>query len=448
MTREGFTYTLARAASALQYEECPAEALQSARHCLLDYVAVSIAGSKEPLVAPMIAALCEPGEPQRSSIVNTPVKTTSRNAALINGAISHALDYDDVNMAMPGHPSVAILPAALALAEETGAPARNMLVAFIAGYDVMARIGLAMAPGHYRQGFHPTGTLGAFGAAAACARLLQLDAETTAHALGFAAAQASGLKSLFGTQAKPLQAGLAAESGLVAARLAGAGLRSNQAVIEQPHGFGRTYSTNMEPALALSAPPFFVRRTLFKYHAACYLTHGPIEAARELRHRHDLNVDEIDSVVIRVHPICAGVCDIEAPRTGLEAKFSLSMTVAMALSGRATDRLEAYLDTVCADAALDALRRRIRVSMTEEVSENCGEVIVQLRDGRLLRTAADTGAPAADLEIQEARLVEKFMALCFPHLGQHTHNLVRGLLTCEEHSVETLMASLSRLDFH
>ena len=138
------------------------------------------------------------------------------NAALVNGTASHALDFDDVNMAILGHPTVAVLPGLLALAEETGATQREILVAFVAGYDVACRTGALMSPSHYGHGFHATATVGSIGAAAACARLLRLDAEATATAYGIAATMASGLKSMFGTMCKPLHAGRAAQNGLQA----------------------------------------------------------------------------------------------------------------------------------------------------------------------------------------------------------------------------------------
>ena len=151
----------------------------------------------------------------------------SASAAIVNGAASHALDFDDVNLAMPGHPSVAILPALLALAEERGSSGADVLTAFVAGYELQCRIGRTIAPGHYDGlGFHATATVGSFGAAASCAHLLRLDADQFATALGIAGTQAAGLKSMFGTMCKPLHAGKAAYHGVMAAKLAARGFTS------------------------------------------------------------------------------------------------------------------------------------------------------------------------------------------------------------------------------
>ena len=162
------------------------------------------------------------------------------SAALINGAAAHALDFDDVNLAMPGHPSVAILPALLALAEERGSSGKDVLTAFVAGYELQCSVGRAIAPGHYDVlGFHATATVGSFGAAAACAHLLRLSLEQFATALGIAGTQAAGLKSMFGTMCKPLHAGKASYHGLVAAKLAMRGFTSRSDVIECQQGFAR-----------------------------------------------------------------------------------------------------------------------------------------------------------------------------------------------------------------
>src|SRR5213080_4483373 len=188
---------------------------------------------------------------------------------------------------MPGHPSVSILPWLLALAGTPHSTGREVVAAFVAGYETACRIGMALRPGHYDRGFHATGTVGAFGAAAACAHLLGLDAEATARALGIAGTQAAGLKSQFGTMCKPFHAGKASQSGLLAARLAARGFSSRPDLVECEQGFALTHGPDFHPEAALATPPhgFHLFANLFKYHAACYLTHGPIESARALRER-------------------------------------------------------------------------------------------------------------------------------------------------------------------
>src|ERR1041385_1805418 len=214
------TRILAEQAAAVSYNALPDPVRALARQCVLDYYGVALAGAGDPLVAILLDELAEAGGAAQAGIIGHTARLPVMSAALVNGAIGHALDYDDVNLAMPGHPSVAILPGLLALAEARQSSGRDVIAAFVAGYETACRIGSALRPGHYNLGFHSTGTVGAFGAAAACAHLLGIDAEAMARALGIAGTQAAGLKAQFGTMCKPFHAGKASQSGLLAARLA------------------------------------------------------------------------------------------------------------------------------------------------------------------------------------------------------------------------------------
>src|SRR5438132_10347972 len=289
------THTLAERASAVTYEALPEPVCALARQCVLDYYGVALAGKDDELVAILLAELDEAGGIEQASMIGHKQRLPMLAAALVNGAIGHALDYDDVNLAMPGHPSVAILPGLLALAEQRRSSGREVIAAFVAGYETACRIGMALRPGHYNLGFHATGTVGAFGAAAACARLLKLDAAATAQALGIAGTQAAGLKSQFGTMCKPFHAGKASHNGLLAARLAARGFSSRPDLVECEQGFALTHGPEFHPEKALAEPPggFHMLANLFKYHAACYLTHGPIESARQVREPHGIEPQQI-----------------------------------------------------------------------------------------------------------------------------------------------------------
>ena len=293
---QGLTRALAEQARTLSYADLPDDVRTLARQCVLDYVACTLAGAKEELTDILLAEAQEQGGAPIATVIGHAARLPVLSAALVNGAASHALDFDDVNLAMTGHPSVVLLSALLALAEERGSSGQDVLTAFVAGYELQCRLGLLLAPGHYNTlGFHATGTLGSFGAAAACAHLLGLDAEKFATALGIAGTQAAGLKSMFGTMCKPLHAGKAAYHGLLAARLAQRGFTARADVIECAQGFAGTHSPDFNPADALAEPPggFHILNNLFKYHAACYMTHAPIEAARKLREQHGLTPDSI-----------------------------------------------------------------------------------------------------------------------------------------------------------
>src|SRR5579883_875101 len=308
---ETVTAALASRAAALRPETLPAEIRLLVRQCLLDWLAVTIAGAQEELTRILVAEAEEQGGRPVASLIGRALRTSTQQAALVNGAASHALDYDDVNMTMGGHPTAPVMPAVLALAESRGASGADLITAFVAGYETACRVGALVAPGHYARGFHATATAGSFGAAAGCARLLGLDAATTAVALGIAGTQAAGLKSMFGTMCKPLHAGKAAQNGLLAARLAARGFSSRPDVLECVQGFAATHGPDYHPEAALGAAPggWYLRGNLFKYHAACYLTHAPIECARAVARRPGFAADQVREIVLRVDRGADKVCN-------------------------------------------------------------------------------------------------------------------------------------------
>ena len=413
------TRALAERASAVTYDSLPEPVRGLARQCVLDYYGVALAGADDPLAAILLDELTEAGGAPQAGVIGHKVRVPALSAALVNGAIGHALDYDDVNLAMPGHPSVAILPGLIALAEERRSSGRDVVAAFVAGYETACRIGMAMRPGHYDRGFHATGTVGCFGAAAACARLLGLDAEGTARALGIAGTQAAGLKSQFGTMCKPFHAGKASQSGLLAARLAARGFSSRPDLVECEQGFALTHGPDFDPEAALATPPngFHIFANLFKYHAACYLTHGPIECARSLREQHGVTPDQVARMTLSLDRSCDRVCNIPAPTDGLEAKFSLRQTVAMALAGVDTASLGAYSAATATDPALIQLRDKLTLDFHDGWPQAAAELEVALTDGRVLKASHDAGIPSADIAAQGERLADKFDALAEPALG-------------------------------
>src|ERR1700749_1022321 len=254
MDGTNLTQILAPKSAALEYEDLAREAHELARQCILDYFGVAVAGAGDELVRLLFDELTDAGGAPQASLIGRRARLPALSAALVNGAAGHALDYDDVNMTMPGHPSVAILPGLFALAELTRSSGREGITAFAAGYEIPCRMGAALQPGHSNLGFQSTGTVGAFGAAAACARLLGLDAEATAMAFGIAGTQAAGLKSQFGTMCKPFHAGKAAQNGLLAARLAARGFSSRADIVECIQGFALTHGPDFSPEAALDVP--------------------------------------------------------------------------------------------------------------------------------------------------------------------------------------------------
>ena len=439
------TEFLAFRATNLINEDVPEPVRALTRQCILDYLGVAIAGADDPLVRMLLDEMVETGGTRQASVIGHDSRLPGLSAALVNGAAAHALDYDDVNMAMPGHPSVAILPALLALAEQRHSSGREVITAFVAGYETACRIGLALRPGHYNLGFHSTGTVGSFGAAAACARLLGLQTTVTAGALGIAGTQAAGLKSQFGTMCKPFHAGKAAQNGLMAARLAVRGFTSRTDIIECEQGFALTHGPDFAPEAARATPEkgFHLFANLFKYHAACYLTHAPIECARRLRDEHRLKPEEIAGVTLRLDASCERVCNIPAPVDGLQSKFSLRQTVAMALAGIDTASLRAYSVENALDPALIGMRERVTLDWQDSWPQTLSELELELVDGRRIAARHDAGIPAANIAEQGERLAGKFDALVEPVLGApHTRELREVISSLDD---VTDIGSLARL---
>ena len=274
------TRDLAEFARRLTLADLDAELITVARHCILDWLGVTIAAVSEDVVEATRAQVLEDGGAAHATLLPTAHKVAAPQAALVNGIAGHALDFDDVLRPLRGHPTAPVLPAVLALAEKTNASGAALLAAFAGGIEVAARVGALLGDSHYEAGWHSTATVGTFGAAAGCAALLGLDGERSAHALGLAGIQAAGLKAGFGSMAKPYQVGKAAANGLTAAEMAMRGVTSRPDILECAQGVGATQTQSFDgAALDGLGATWLACDVLFKYHAACYGTHAPIEAA-------------------------------------------------------------------------------------------------------------------------------------------------------------------------
>jgi 2-methylcitrate dehydratase PrpD len=417
---DGFTAAVAARVAGLQRARLPDEVVEVARQCVLDWLGVTLAGSREPAAAIALGAIRDdyPGD-RGATVVGRQIRLPPLEASLVNGTASHALDYDDVNPVMVGHPTAAVLPAVLALGEARHSTGGEAVAAFIAGYEAQCRIAAAVGATPYQRGFHATGTIGTFGAAAACARLLRLDTNRTAVALGLAATQAAGIKSMFGTMAKPLHAGKACANGMLAARLAAEEFTAHPAAIEAEQGFAEVSGGDLDTSWADREPPggWFLRQNLFKYHAACFQTHSMIEGLRRLRAREGFSAEDVQSVVVHASAMQLRMCAIPEPATGLEAKFSLRHLAGMTLAGLDTAAIDEFTGACATDPELVALRARVRIDPDGQGRGGATPVEVHLTDGRTLTAAEDVSVPANDPAVQRAAVQAKFEALAEPVLG-------------------------------
>jgi 2-methylcitrate dehydratase PrpD len=391
--------------------DLPADVATVAGHSILDWFACAMPGSAEPLSRILRDELLT-GDGD-ASIVGTSRRTGARTAALVNGAAGHALDYDDTHLVMGGHPTVPVFPAALALAEELDRSGAELLAAFATGVEIEARLGAGIGPSHYAKGWHATSSIGIFGATAAASRLLSLDAEQFGRAIGLAASQASGLKANFGTMAKPFHAGHAAERGLLAAQLARRGFTANPDALDANQGLAQAAGDGQWRADRIDALGHWVLpQTLFKYHAACYLTHAAIEATGSLAPP----ADAVDRITVTVNPDNLDVCGIPRPRTGLETKFSLTGTTAFTILGIDTSDPASFVDDRAREQRVTAMIERITVATDSSLRTTQARVEI-VADGRPRVAEHDTGVPATDLDAQGAKLRAKFSNLVGPFLG-------------------------------
>lgn len=432
------TAELAKRATALAWRDFPDDLIERTKQCLLDWFAVTVAGAQDELTDILVREAVEDGAKGPASLVGRSETTLPSTAALINGAASHALDYDDVNFSMHGHPTVTVVPALLALGEQRKASGRLFVESFVAGYETAGRIGQLVEPSHYARGFHATATVGSFSATAAAGRMLGLDDKQLAVAFGIAATQAAGLKSNFGTMCKPLHAGTASEHGLRAARLAAGGFTARADSLECDQGFASSYSDHLNTDDALGEPPsgWHLRNNLFKYHAACYMTHAPIECAKEIRLKSNFPPERVKKILLRLDAAADKVCNIPNPTTGLEAKFSLRQTVAMALTGVNTASLEAYNAAITQDPRIKALRDKVAIDFKTEWPHALAEIAIQLDDGTMLEARHDSGIPWADVAKQRTALETKFDGLVTPVLGaaraKRLHDLIDRIDTLSD----------------
>jgi 2-methylcitrate dehydratase PrpD len=357
--------------------------------------------------------------------------------------MAHALDFDDVNWSMSGHPTVPLLPAVLALGQAIHASGAEVLLAYTLGFEVEAKVGLGVNPRHYDLGWHATSTLGTLGAAAACAKLLGLDVTKTCMALGIAASTAAGLRQNFGTMTKPLHPGQAAMHGVTAAQLAQRGWTADADILGAPYGFCQLYAGagqyDLDAIVKRLGNPFELLATgvVIKRYPCCAFTHRALDGILTLVQQHTLSADDVVAVECRVGRPTAEVLIHSRPQTGLEGKFSMQYCMAAALLDKRIGLLS-FSDEKVRRPAAQQLFERVTMTVHPEAQhhDTRGEalpvtVLVTLKDGRRLSAQIQhpKGHPADPLS--PAALEEKFEDCAFgvlerPDIRQ-VIELVQGL---------------------
>lgn len=388
-----------------------------AHRTFLNWLGCAIGASGHPAVAAALAAVREFEPAAQASVLGLGVRVDIGSAALLNGISSHLFDFDDTHWKTLIHPAGPVASAAVALAEKTGASGRELIDALVLGIDVACRLGAGLYPGHYDQGWHITGSTGPLGAAAACARLLKLDARRTAMALGLAASQPIGMREQFGTMAKSFHPGAAARAGLNAALLARHGYTASTKALEASRGYLQVLSggPNWHAVIEGLGQRFEISANTYKPFACGVVIHPAIDGCVQL-FEGGLKPDEIESVALKVHPLVLELTGKSSPHDGLEGKFSIYHGCAVGLALGGAGEAE-FSDDVVARPDIIALRNKVTATVDNKIGEASADITVLCRDGRRLHVFVEHVIGSRERPLSAQRLEAKFDGLVAPVLG-------------------------------
>ena len=391
-----YTRKVAEFVAQTTYEDLPVKAIELVKQAILDSVAVTLAGSIEPAAKICAQMAREESTSKDSSVFGQGFKTSCSQAALVNGTAGHALDYD-YNYTYMGQPTSCLAAATFALAEKLGRSGREFLQAYVVGFEVTTKLVLSIPDHSIKEGWHSAGTLGALGAAVACAKLLGLQVEAVQTTLGIAASMASGFIWNYGTMTKPLHAGLAARNGVLAAQLASNGFTANRSILEGARGFHESYSRGSPYDLAviesLGKSFELVEREIgFKAYPCGGLIHSAVDAVLEMRAQ-GLAPDTIDDIRVGVTPHAYTKVLDKIPETAIQSKFSMGYVLARAvIDGKVT--LHTFTEEAIRDKSVLGLAEKVHMEVDPELEEDAegshsSKVTMRLKDGRTISGRVD-----------------------------------------------------------
>ena len=394
---------------------------------MIDWCGVAYAAKEEP-VSKIVTKLIEEEQTNgHSKLISNGKQVSAKSAAFVNGTIGHALDYDDTHFLFTGHPTASAFPTALALGEELGSSIDEIMLAYMCGVEISTRLGHILGYSHYNKGFHQTATSGAFGATLVASKLLKLNAKQIENALGIVSTRASGLKSQFGTMGKPFHAGIAASNGIEAAKLSKLGFVSCENGIECNQGFLKTHAwdeTLPEAAINGLGKDFLFPEIKYKFHACCHGLHAFLEALDELKIKNNFNPDSIEKISIQTQPSWLQVCNIDSPKTGLEAKFSYKLTAAMSLHGVDTGRLDSYNDEICFNEKIVETRDKVEVIPNDKMANT--EALIELKDGSEIYKNSHDLNNKIENELLQKKILTKSSSLLSDKLSNEIFNVLNS----------------------
>ena len=389
-----------------------------AHRTFANWAGCAIGPSGHETVDAALAAVQELQPAAQASLRGRSEKVDIASAALINGISSHTWDFDDTHLKTIIHPAGPVAPAALALAQHLGKSGRELIDALVVGVEVSCRVGNAIYPDHYDRGWHITGTTGMLGSAAACSRLLGLDAARTQMALGIAASQPIGLREQFGTMTKPFHPGGAARVGLMSALMARHGYTASRRALEAPRGLMQVFSdkTDWREVTEHLGERWEIALNTYKPFACGIVIHPSIDGCVQLRHAHGLKAEDVESITLRVHSLVLELTGKKTPADGLQSKFSVYHSCAAGLIfGQAGEH--EYTDAVVNRPDVLALRAKVDAIVDDSISEASADVTVRTTDGRTLHVFVDKAVGSVDKPMSAEQLKGKFTGQAAPVLG-------------------------------
>ncbi len=404
------------------FQNIPPEAVEKGKWAFLDTVGLILAGSTEPCGRIAIELVKEFGAKPTATVIGGGFRTSEPSAAFANGVSAHAHECDDADLEILVHPSPPIIPAILAVGESIDASGKDIMAAYIIGWEVIGGIGRAVQPQlqHMIRGWHGTGTIGTFGATAAVTKLLKLDAQQIRMALGIAGSEAAGLMQQFGTMSKPFHAGNAARSGVVAAMLAKKGFTADPDILESRGGFFNVFNGEgnydaARVARKLGNPYTFISPgALIKKYACTATFQIPIEAMQELVKREGFAAEDVEWIEDGIHPMQEGLSRFDYPQKHLEAKFSERFAIAACIVYPDLTGLAPYEQERVSDSRVQELMKKIKVYVHPELTEKAPASVVihflkvRLKDGREFSMRADKAGGVPGNPLSEAELLAKY----------------------------------------
>ena len=380
----------------------------------MNWLTCALGGANSPDSDRLIRALA-PFAQGDAQLIGRAEKFDPANAALIHAFTSNILDYDDTHWPTGIHPAGTVASALVAWASQTVVSGEEFLHAFLLGMEVECRIGLAVSPGHYERGWHITATCGVFGAAIAVGRLMHLNPQQMAWALGHAATQSSGLVASLGTMAKSLNIGHAARNGLLSAQLARHGITANDRVLEARFGFNEVMGTRPldESLWAGLGQNWIASQNTYKPYPCGFLLHPTLDACLAIDNATTFALNDIERITVTVHPLSKIRADRIHPVDGLESKLSLQHAVAIALL-RGEAGVRNFTDEAAKDLVVHACREKIKVIAEEGFSKDEARVVIHLQNGREIIRAINEAQPPMSQQALEQKFCE-LVAFGAPH---------------------------------